>query len=111
MDGSVISGDSSPTNVSSSTSATTSYISYVPVFGCITAVVSISAGTGFVLDNFSVPAKISFTNQASLLITSASIEKGPVLLKPTTKRVVASLLYVSPPWPPPAANLTITIPA
>lgn len=45
------------------------------------------------------------------LITFVSIEKGPVLLKPTTKRVVASLLYMSPPWPPAAADLTITIPA
>ncbi|KAK9902827.1 hypothetical protein WJX75_007712 [Coccomyxa subellipsoidea] len=110
-DGSVISVDTSPTSVSSSTSATTNYISSVPVFGSITAVVRVTAGAGFVLDNFSVPAKISFTNQASTLITSASIEKGPVLLKPTTKRVVASLLYMSPLWPPPAADLTITIPA
>ncbi len=46
-------------------SASIIYTIPVPAYGSITATVSITVGGNFVLDTFTSPASISFTNQAT----------------------------------------------
>ena len=46
-------------------SASITYTVAVPAYGSITATVTITVGGNFVLDTFTSPASISFTNQAS----------------------------------------------